>query len=149
MKILGQPSLRISRLNFMKILLFVTFLSATMSSLSQYRKTLTLHKVHELNDSIISNEIALTNFFSDNFSYLKLIDRGDFEKIIISENEWSELEAETKRLLAEVFQIQRFLYFSDKEIELNKWHFDFIVNSYHYLIPNKLFDMVKLDLLRK
>lgn len=149
MKILGQPSLRIPRLNFMKILLFVTFLSATMSSLSQHRKTLTLHKVHELNDSIISNEIALTNFFSANFSYLKLIDRDDSEKINISENEWSELEAETKRLLAEVFQIQRFLYFSDKEIELNKWHFDFIVNSYHYLIPNKLFDMVKLDLFRK
>lgn len=149
MKNLGQPSLSISRLNSMKILLFVTFLSATMSSLSQQRKILTLHKVHELNDSIISNEIALTNFFSDNFSYLKLIDRDDSEKINISENEWSELEAETKRLLAEVFQIQRFLYFSDKEIELNKWHFDFIVNSYHYLIPNKLFDMVKLDLYRK
>ena len=137
------------RLNFMKISAFAFFLCVSISSISQHRQNVTIYRVNELNDSIISNEIALTNFFSDNFSYLKLIDRDYSEKINLTENEWSQLGTETKRLLAEVFQIQRFLYFSDKEIELNKWHFDFIVNSYHYLLHNKLFEKVKLDLLGK
>jgi hypothetical protein len=116
------------------------------SVFSQNRSHVTLHRLNNLHDSTLSSEILMKDFISINFQAVKNQVNSDLDKIVMSEKDWEKLSDNTKNRLAQTFQVQRFLYFSDKEIEIFNWHFDFIINKYNYFVSSHYYEQVLNEL---
>ncbi len=116
------------------------------SVFSQNRSQVTLHRLNNLHDTTLSSDILLKDFISSNFQTFKNQINSDLDKTVLSEKDWERLSDFTKNRLAQSFQVQRFLYFSDKEIEIFNWHFDFIINKYNYFISSNCYEQVLNEL---
>ena len=116
------------------------------SVFSQNRSHVTLHRLNNLHDTTLSSDILLKAFISSNFQTFKNQINSDLDKTVLSEKDWGRLSDVTKNRLAQSFQVQRFLYFSDKEIEIFNWHFDFIINKYNYFISSNCYEQVLNEL---
>ena len=116
------------------------------SVFSQNRSHVTLHRLNNLHDTTLSSDILLKAFISSNFQTFKNQINSDLDKTVLSEKDWGRLSDFTKNRLAQSFQVQRFLYFSDKEIEIFNWHFDFIINKYNYFISSNCYEQVLNEL---
>jgi hypothetical protein len=131
-----------------KYLFFLIFwiLISCSSVFSQNRSYVTLHRLNNLHDTTLSSDILLKDFISSNFQTFKNQINSDLDKTVLSEKDWGRLSDVTKNRLAQSFQVQRFLYFSDKEIEIFNWHFDFIINKYNYFISSNYYEQVLNEL---
>lgn len=131
-----------------KYLFFLIFwiLISCSSVFSQNRSYVTLHRLNNLHDTTLSSDILLKAFISSNFQTFKNQINSDLDKTVLSEKDWERLSDFTKNRLAQSFQVQRFLYFSDKEIEIFNWHFDFIINKYNYFISSNCYEQVLNEL---
>ena len=131
-----------------KYLFFLIFwiLISCSSVFSQNRSYVTLHRLNNLHDTTLSSDILLKAFISSNFQTFKNQINSDLDKTVLSEKDWGRLSDVTKNRLAQSFQVQRFLYFSDKEIEIFNWHFDFIINKYNYFISSNYYEQILNEL---
>lgn len=131
-----------------RYLFFLIFwiLISCSSVFSQNRSYVTLHRLNNLHDTTLSSDILLKDFISSNFQTFKNQINSDLDKTVLSEKDWGRLSDVTKNRLAQSFQVQRFLYFSDKEIEIFNWHFDFIINKYNYFISSNYYEQVLNEL---
>ena len=131
-----------------RYLFFLIFwiLISCSSVFSQNRSYVTLHRLNNLHDTTLSSDILLKDFISSNFQTFKNQINSDLDKTVLSEKDWERLSDFTKNRLAQSFQVQRFLYFSDKEIEIFNWHFDFIINKYNYFISSNYYEQVLNEL---
>lgn len=127
------------------ILFIIIYISST-SVFSQNRNRVLLHNMENLDDSTLLDESSMKNYISSNFQFIKTSNINNSEVITLNEKDWEKLSDFVKKKLAKSFQIQRFLYFSDKEIEIFNWHIDFIVTNYNYFISSSLFKQVLIEL---
>lgn len=102
--------------------------------------------MENLDDSTLLDESSMKNYISSNFQFIKTSNINNSEVITLNEKDWEKLSDFVKKKLAKSFQIQRFLYFSEKEIEIFNWHIDFIVTNYNYFISSSLFKQVLIEL---
>lgn len=127
-------------------ILFIIICISSTSVFSQNRNRVLLHNMENLDDSTLLDESSMKNYISSNFQFIKTSNINNSEVITLNEKDWAKLSDFVKNKLAKSFQIQRFLYFSDKEIEIFNWHIDFIVTNYNYFISSSLFKQVLIEL---
>lgn len=130
---------------YLFVLIILSFISLS-SVFSQNRSRVLLHKMENLHDSTLLDESLMKNHISSNFKIINTSITNNWETIALNEKDWENLSDFVKNRLAKSFQIQRFIYFSDKEIEIYNWHFDFIVNKYNYFISSNLYQQVLNEL---
>lgn len=128
------------------LLLFLFVFFSGNSFLSQKRTSVRLFQIDELMDSIIDNQFETKSFFLKKFKLLENIDKSDTKKLVLTLKEWDELNQDTKSKLSNIFHIQRFLYFTEKELEVHSWHLNFVINNYNYFVSNNLFEQVLKEL---
>lgn len=130
-----------------QVLFFLVSFSISYS-FSQSKSNVTIYTARGLSDSILTNQNLLTEYFFQNFNYLSSIhsEEGNYNNLTLSRDQWNTLNELTKKNLANAFQMQRFMFFSNKKVEISKWHIDFIVNSGNYFVSKSLFDKIKSEL---
>ncbi len=130
---------------YLFVLIILSFISLS-SVFSQNRSRVLLHKMENLHDSTLLDESLMKYHISSNFQIINTSNTNNWETIALNEKDWEKLSDFVKNRLAKSFQIQRFLYFSDKEIEINSWHFEYVVNKYNYFISSSLYQQVLNEL---
>jgi hypothetical protein len=116
------------------------------SLLSQKRLSVAIFQVNEMKDSLTVSQIEMRSFFLTNFKFLKAIKENKSKELILTLKDWDKLSLETKNRLSDFFQIQRFLYFTEKELDIQSWHQDVVINNYTYFISNKLYEQILIEL---
>jgi hypothetical protein len=128
------------------LLLFLFVFFTRNSFLSQERTSVRLFQIDELTDSIIDDEFETKSFFLKKIKLLKNIDKSDSKELVLTLKDWDKLNQDTKSKLSNLFHIQRFLYFTEKELEVHSWHLNFVINNYTYFISNNLYEQILIEL---